>query len=136
MHRNIREGHNGNKHAMVPTPQGVLVAAAAAAVAAAPAVVAGTDAAVAAADASAAAAVARGAVKPTAADTARGAAKPSAVDDDDADGIFRRVCRERCHGLRCTVKPRRRAPGRQLAASHLWPEHGCRQHLRRSSSSS
>ena len=121
---------------MVPIRQGVLVAAAAAAVAAATAVVAGTDAAVVAADASAAAAVAREAVKPTAADTARGAAKPSAVDDDDADGLCRRVCRERCHGLRCPVKPRRRAPGRQLAASYLCPEHGCRQHLRRSSSSS
>ena len=69
-HRNVRAGRNGNKHATVPTRQGVLTAAAAAA-----------DASVVTADASAAAAadVARGAVKPTAADTVRGAAKPTAA---------------------------------------------------------
>ena len=75
--------------------------------------------AVATADASAAAAVARGAVKPTAADTVRGAAKPTAVDDDEIDGLCRRVCRERCHGLRGPVKSRRRAPGRRLAVLHI-----------------
>ena len=84
LHRNVRAGRNGNKHAMVPTRQDVLVVAAASAVfvAAADVAVAAADVAVAAADACAAAAVARGAVKPIAADTVRGAAKPIAVDDD------------------------------------------------------
>ena len=41
----------------------------------------------AAADASATVAVARGPVKPAAANAARGAAKPTAADDDDADGL-------------------------------------------------
>ena len=95
---------------MVPTRQGILVVAAAAAVAA--------D------DGSAAAAVARGAVKPTAAAA------------DDADGLCRRACREHCHGLRGPIESRRRAPGRRLAVFHLWPGHGCRRHLRRSSTSS
>ena len=100
----------------------VVAAAAAAAVAAvAAAAAAAAVAAVIAADASAAAAVALGAVKPTAADTARGAAKPTAVDDGRADGLCRRVCREHC---RAPVEPRRRAPGRRLAALHLWPGHG------------
>ena len=119
LHRNVRVGCNRNKYAMVPTRQGVLMVAAAAA----------------AADASAAAAVARGAVKSTAADTARRAAKPAAADDDDDDGLRRRACREYCHGLRVPVEPRRRAPGRCLAALHLWPGHGCRRHFRPSSSS-
>ena len=113
-----------------------MVAAAAAAAAAVAAVAAAAAAAavaaVIAADASAAAAVALGAVKPTAADTARGAAKPTAVDDGRADGLCRRVCREHC---RAPVEPRRRAPGRRLAALHLWPGHGYRRHLRYSSSS-
>ena len=109
LHRNVRTGRNGNKHAMVPSRQDVLVVAAAAAVAAAAVAVAAAAVAVAAADASAAAAVARGAVKPTAVDTVRGAAKPTAVDD---------VCREHCHGLRGPVEPRRRTPGRRLAALH------------------
>ena len=107
---------------MVPTRQGVLVVAAAAA-------------AVAAAVAFAAAAVARGAVKLTAADTARGAAKPTAVDDDGVDGLCRRACRERCHGLRGPVKTRRHPVGRRFAVLHLWPGHGCRRNLHYSSSS-
>ena len=66
LHRSVRAGRNRNKHAMVPTHQGVLTAAAVAAAAAA------------AVDASAAAAddVARGAVKPTAANTSWGAGSP------------------------------------------------------------
>ena len=123
MYRNFRAGRNGNKHTMVPTRQGVLVVAAAAA------------AAVAAAVAFAAAAVARGAVKLTAADTARGTAKPTAVGDDGVDGLCRRVCRERCHGLRGPVKPRRHPVGRRFAVLHLWPGHGCRRNLHYSSSS-
>ena len=39
LHRNARAGRNGNKHAMVPTHQGFLAVAAAAAVAAADAAV-------------------------------------------------------------------------------------------------
>ena len=108
---------------MVPTRQGVLVVAAAVATAAA-ALTNGSAAAAAVADASAAAAVAREAAKPTAAD-----------DDDDADGLCRRACHEHCHSLRGSVEPRRRASGRRLAALHLWPGHGCRRRLRRSSSS-
>ena len=114
---------------MVPTRQGVLTAAAAAAVVAATVV----DASVAAADASAAADIAPGAVKPTAAGTVRGAAKPTAADDDDADDLCRRACCEHCHGLRGLVKPHPRAPGRCLAALRLWPGHGCRRHFRASS---
>ena len=102
------------------------VSAAAVAVAAAAVTVATAAVTVAAADASATAAVARGAVKPTAVDTVRGAAKPIAVDG---------VCREHCHGLRGPAEPRRRAPGRRLAALHPWPGHGCPQHLRCSCSS-
>ena len=124
LHSNVRAGRNENKHAMVPTRQGVLMVAAAPAAAAVTAV-----------DASAAAAVARGAVKPTAADTSRGAAKPTAADDDDADGLGRRACREHYHGLRGFIEPRRRTPGRRLAALRLWPGYGCRRHLRCSSSS-
>ena len=122
VHRNVRAGRNENKRAMVPTRQGVLMITAAAAF-------------VAAADASVAAAVARGAVKPTTADTARGVAKPAAAADDDAGGHCRRAFREHCHGLRGPVEPRRRARGGHLTALHLWLEHGCRRHLRRSSSS-
>ena len=48
LHRIVRAGRNGNKHAMAPTCQGVLVVAAAAALAAAVAAVAATNAAVAA----------------------------------------------------------------------------------------
>ena len=66
LHRNVWARRNGNKHAMVPTRQGVLMVAAAAAVATA--------------DASAAAAVARAAVKPTAADIARETEKHFFVD--------------------------------------------------------
>ena len=84
--------------------------AAAAAVAAADVAVAAADVAVAAADASAAAAVAQGAVMPIVADPVRGAAKLTAVDDDEADGLCRRVCRERCLGLHSPVEPRGRAP--------------------------
>ena len=115
---------------MVPNRQNVLVVSAAAVVAAA----------VATADAFAAAAVARGAVKPIADVAAQRAAKPIVVDDD-VDDLFRRVCRERCHGLHNPVEPRRRAPDRRrasdrrLAALHLWSGHGCRRHLRSSSSS-
>ena len=119
LHRNVRAGRNGNKHAMVPTRQDVLVVAAAASVAAAAVAVPAADVAVAAADASVAAAVARGTVKPIPADTVRGSAKPTAVDDDGADGLCRRVYREHCHGLRGSVEPRRRAPGRRLASLHL-----------------
>ena len=95
LHRNVRASRNGNKHAMVSTRRNVLVVPASAVVAAA----------VAAGDAFAAAAVA-----------SLGAAKPTAVDDDDVDNLCRRVCRERCHGLHGPVEPRRRAPGRRLAA--------------------
>ena len=112
LYRNIRTGRNGNKNAMVSTRQGVLMTAAAAAVA-------DVAASVAAADASAAADVARGAAKPTDTDTVRGATKLTASDDDDADGLCSRACREHCHGLRGSVGPRRRAPGRCLAALHL-----------------
>ena len=114
LHKNVRAGRNGNKHAMVPTRQDVVVVAAAAAamaaatvaMAAATVAMAAADIAVAAADASAAAAVARGAVKPIAADTVRGAANPTADDDEEeADGLCRRVCRKRCHGLRGPVEP-------------------------------
>ena len=121
LHRYVRAGRNENKRAMVPTRQNVLVVSAAAVVAAA----------VASADAFAAAAVAREAVKPIA---ALRAAKPTVVDDD-VDDRFRRVYRERCHGLHGPVKPRRRAPDRRLAALHLWPGHGPRRHLRSTSSS-
>ena len=102
LHRNVRAGRNGNKHAMVPTRQGVLTAAAATAVAAVVASVAATDASAAAA-----------------ADVARGAVKPTAVDDDGADGLCRRAYREPCHGLRDRLEPRRRASGRFLADLHL-----------------
>ena len=126
LHRNVRAGRNGDKHAMVLTRQDVLVVAAAAAVVATAAAVAATDAAVAAADAavaaadaSAAAAGSRGAVKPIGADTVRAAAKPTAVDDDKADSLCRRVCREHCHGLRGPVEPHRRAPGHCLATLYL-----------------
>ena len=122
--RNVQAGRNGNKHAMVRNRQGVLMAAAA-----------GDDdgdASVAAADASAAAAAngARGDVKPTAADDiSRETAKPTGVDDD-VDGLCRRACRDQhCHGLRDPLESRRRAPGRCLAALHLWPGHGCRRHF-------
>ena len=64
LHKNIQTGRKGNKHAMVPTCQGVLMVAAAAAVAAADASVA--------------------------ADVARGAVKPTAAADDDTDGLCRR----------------------------------------------
>ena len=123
LHRNVRAGRNGNKQAFVPTHQGVLTAAAVAAV---------VDTSVAAVGASAAAAadVARGAVKSTAAFIAQGAAKPTAADYDYADGLGRRACREHCHGLRGLVKSCHRAPGRCLAALHLRPWHGCRQHFR------
>ena len=125
LHRNVWAGRNGNKHAMVPTRQNVPVVSAAAVVAAA----------VASANAFASAAVARGGVEPIVA-VAREAVKPIAtVDDDDVDDLCHRVCRERCHGLHGPVEPRRRAPGRRLAALHLWPGHGCRRHLRSSSSS-
>ena len=68
LHRSVRAGRNGNKHAMVPTCQGVLTAAAAE----------NDDSAlvddyVATADAPAAAA----------ADVAQGAVKPTAADDND-----------------------------------------------------
>ena len=102
LHRNVQAGRNGNKHAMVPTRQDVLMAAAAVAVA-------DVAASMGAADASAAAA----------ADIARGAAKPTASADDDTGGLRLRACREHCHGLRGPVEPRRHAPGRCLAASHL-----------------
>ena len=120
LHINVRAGRNRNKYGMVPTRQGVLMVAAAAAVAAA--------------DGSAAAVVARGAVKPTAADATEEAAKPNAADYDDADDLCRRACREHCHDLHGPVEPRRRAPGLCLAALHLWPGHGCRRHVRPSSS--
>ena len=64
LHKNVQAGRNGNKYAMVPNRQDVLVVAAAAAVVAAAA--------------SAAAAVAREAVKPIA-DVAREAVKPIAA---------------------------------------------------------
>ena len=121
---NVRAGRNQNIRAMVPSRQNVLVVSAAAVVAAA----------VSAANAFAAAAVARGAVKPIADVAAQRAAKPIVVDDD-VDDLFRRVCRERCYGLHDPVEPRRRAPDRRLAALHLWSGHGCRRHLRSSSSS-
>ena len=95
LNRNVRAGRNGNKHAMVLTRQIFLVVSAAAVVAAA----------VATADASAAAAVARGTVKPIAAaareavkpiaTAARKAVKPAAAAAQEADGLCRRVCRER-----------------------------------------
>ena len=145
VHRNVRAGRNENKIAMVPTRQNVLVVSAAAVVAVA----------VVAADAFAVAAVAWGAVKPIVAvareavkpivAVAREAVKPIAVVareavkpivvDDDVDDLFRRVYRERCHGLHDPVEPRRRAPDRRHAALHLWPGHGPRRHLRSSSSS-
>ena len=81
------------------------------------------------------AAVARETVKPIAAVVALGAAKPTAVHDDDVDDLCRRVYRERCDGPYVPVEPHRRAPGRRLAALHLWPRHGCRRHLCSSSSS-
>ena len=59
----------------------------------------------------------------------RGAVKPTAVDDD-VGGLCRRACREHCHGLRGLVEPHRHAPGRCLAALHLWPGHGYRRHFR------
>ena len=141
---------------MVPTRQNVLVVSAAAVAAAA---VAAADAFAAAAVARGAvkpivavsreavkliavareavkliAAVAREAVKPIAAVAALQAANPTVVDDD-VDDLFRRVYRERCHGLHGPVEPRRRDPDRRLAALHLWPGHGPRRHLRSSSSS-
>ena len=135
LRKNVEAVRNENKYAMVPTRQNDLVVSTAAVVAAA----------VAAADAYAAAAVAQGAVKPIvavaweavkpiAAVAALGAPKPTAVDNGDVDELCRRVCSERCHGLHGPVEPRRRAPGRRLAALHLWPGHGCRRHLRSSSS--
>ena len=69
LHRNVRARRNGSKHALVPTRQGVLMAAAAAAAVAAS---------VAAADASVAAA-----------DVARRAAKLTAAADGAADGVCR-----------------------------------------------
>ena len=105
LHRNVQDGRNGNKHAMVPTRQDVLMAAAAVAVVD----VADVTASMGAADASAAAA----------ADIARGAAKPTASADDDTGGLCLRACREHCHDLRGPVEPRPHAPGRCLAASHL-----------------
>ena len=124
LHRTVRAGRNGNKHAMVPTcQQGVVLTVA---VTADASVTADTDA-------------ARGAVRPTAAaDAARGAVKPTAVDDaaqgavnptaaDDADGLCRRACFDHHrHNLRDPLGPRRRAPDRCLAALHLWSGHGCR----------
>ena len=110
---------------MVPTLQNVRVVSAAVVVAAR----------VAAADAFAAAAVAREVVKPIAAVAPLGAAKPTATDGEDVDDLCRRVYHERCHGLHGPVEPRRRAPGHRLAALLLWPGHGCRRHLRSSSSS-
>ena len=123
--RSVQAGRNGKKHAMVPTRQGVLTAAAAAA----------AGAFVAAADASAAAAadVAWGAVKLIAADTARGAVKPTVVDDEDADGLYRRTCREHCYGLHGPLEPCHRTLGRGLVALRRWPGHGCRRYFRRSS---
>ena len=123
LRRNVRAGHNENIRAMVPNRQNVLVVSAAAVVAAA----------VAAADAFAAAAVAREAVKPIADVAAQRTAKPIVVDDDV--DFFRGVYREGCHGLHDPVEPRRRVPDHRLAASHLWSGHGCRRHLRSSSSS-
>ena len=81
------------------------------------------------------AAVAREPVKPIPAVVALGAAKPTAVHDDDVDDLCRRVYRERCDGPHGPVEPRRRAPGRRLAALLLWPRHGCRRHLCSSTSS-
>ena len=99
LHRSVPACGNGNKHAIVPTGQGVLTAAAAAAI----------DASVAAADASAAAA----------ADVARGAVKPAAFDDH-ADCLCRRACRDQhCHGLRGPLELCCPAPGHCLAALYL-----------------
>ena len=123
--KSVQAGRNGNKHAMVPTRQGVLTAAAAAAVGAS----------VAAADASAAAPadVAWGAVKLIGADTARGAVEPTVVDNEDADGHCRRTCREHCYDLHGPLEPRHRTPGRGLVALRPWPGHGCRRYFRPSS---
>ena len=114
-----------NKHAMVPPRQGVLTAPAA------------ENTVATAVDASAAAAddVARGAVKPTAAedtyDVALGAVKSTAADDadgselgpvkptaaDDDDGLCRRACSSHHHhGLRASLGSYLRVPGRCLAA--------------------
>ena len=145
LHRSVQAGRNGNKHAMVPTCQGDLTAAAAENDDSAP-----VDNYVATADAPAAAAadVARGAVKPTAADdnddAARGAVKPTVVDTarravksttvDYTDGLCRHTCHDHHrHGLRSLLEPRRRAPGRCLAALHLWARHGYHRHFRPSS---
>ena len=77
LHISVRAGLNGNKHAMVPTRQGIVLTAAAAAVV----------------DVSAATAAdaVEGAVEPTAVDdNERGAVKATAaVDADETDGLCR-----------------------------------------------
>ena len=138
LHISTRASRIGNKHAMVPTRQGVLTAAAA------------ESATAAAVDASAAATAdaAWGAVKPTAVDdtddAALGAVKTTAADDaeDSAlgaveltaavgdDGLCRRTCcGHHHHDLREPLGPRFHAPGRCLAALQLWPGYGCRRHF-------
>ena len=115
LHKSVRAGHSGVKHALIPTRQGVLTAAAAENAAAA-AAAAASGAAATAASVTAAAHAARGVVKPTA--------------FDDVDGLCRRGCRDHHrHGVRAPLEPRRCAPGRCLVALHLWPEHGCRRNF-------
>ena len=112
---------------MIPTRQGAVLTAAAAAAVDVSAAAAAADVSAAAAAAAAGGTVepiavdddAREAVKPTTADNAaRGTMKPTAADDvDNTDGLCRCVCRDHHHhGLRDPLGPRRRAPGRCLAS--------------------
>ena len=114
---------------MVPTLQGAVLTAAAAENAAAADAARGTVKSTAADNTDD---VLGGAVKPTAAaDAVRGTMKPTAADDaalgavkatavDDTGGLCRRACRDHFHhGLRDSLGPRHRAPGRRLAAWHL-----------------